>query len=870
MTPMFDQFFGIKKQNPDCILLFRVGDFYETYGEDAETAARELNILLTSKEAGKSNKIAMAGVPHHSVAPYIRTLVQKGFKVAICDQVEDPRKAKGLVKREVTRIITPGTVLDDDLLDESANNFIMAITVSEEKSSSSEFSLVEEKNIFSAGIAAADLSTGEFYTTAFVVESAVRLMEEVRRFDPSEILLINTADDMDGLAGILGERGIPVRKLPLRELLSCEDIIKKTFGLPSLLGNAVSSQPEAIRASGSLLFYLREVLKNRELSFGRLCTYTPSEYMVIDATTMRNLEIFKTQLTASREGSLLWALDDTDTPMGARMLRRFLERPLTSIDEINSRLDSVEELINTYNLLARLKDELKKIRDVERIFSRIAYGTANARDLRQLADSLVPLQQVRESAGLLLSRHLKGLAENIDPMEDLRDLLLKAVEDNPPVTIKEGGMFRKGYNSELDELREIRGNAKRGITEIEKKEKERTGIKSLKIGFNKVFGYYVEVTRPNLSLVPGDYIRKQTTVNAERFICPELKEYESKVLSADERIKDLEYELFQEMRNEVSTYKDRIMGTCEALAELDVLCGFGNLAVRHRYVRPLLTGEHTVEIREGRHPVVERMVVTGFVSNDIFMDDETRYLVVTGPNMSGKSTYLRQAALICIMAQIGSFVPADSATLGIMDRVFTRVGASDDLHLGQSTFMVEMQETANIINSATPQSLVILDEVGRGTSTFDGMSLAWAVTEFICEKVKAKTIFATHFHELTQLAKRYPEIKNLRVTVREEGGDVVFLHKIVPGGADRSYGLYVAKLAGIPQEVIDRASEILEKLEQEKKVGKKIPGPEAVQMGLFRKNDSPIIDELKKVNLMEISPLQALNLLHEWQKQILD
>ncbi|MCL5036859.1 MAG: DNA mismatch repair protein MutS [Chloroflexi bacterium] len=870
MTPMFDQFFGIKKQNPDCILLFRVGDFYETYGEDAETAARELNILLTSKEAGKSNKIAMAGVPHHSVAPYIRTLVQKGFKVAICDQVEDPKKAKGLVKREVTRIITPGTVLDDDLLDESANNFIMAITVSEEKPSGGEFSLVEEKNIFSAGIAAADLSTGEFYTTALVVESAVRLMEEVRRFDPSEILLVNTADDMDGLAGILGERGTPVRKLSPRELLSCEDIIKKTFGLPSLLGNAVSREPEAIRASGSLLFYLREVLKNRELSFGRLCTYTPSEYMVIDATTMRNLEIFKTQLTASREGSLLWALDNTDTPMGARMLRRFLERPLTSIDEINSRLDSVEELINTYNLLTRLKDELKKIRDVERIFSRIAYGTANARDLRQLADSLVPLVQVRESADLLLSRHLKGLAGNIDPVEDLRDLLLKAVEDNPPVTIKEGGMFRKGYNAELDELREIRGNAKRGIAEIEKKEKERTGIKSLKIGFNKVFGYYVEVTRPNLSLVPGDYIRKQTTVNAERFICPELKEYESKVLSADERIKDLEYELFQEMRDKVSTYKDRIMGTCEALAELDVLCGFGNLAVRHRYVRPLLTGDHMVEIREGRHPVVERMVVTGFVPNDIFMDDETRYLVVTGPNMSGKSTYLRQAALICIMAQIGSFVPADSATLGIMDRVFTRVGASDDLHLGQSTFMVEMQETANIINSATPQSLVILDEVGRGTSTFDGMSLAWAVTEFICEKVRAKTIFATHFHELTQLAKRYPQIKNLRVTVREEGGDVVFLHKMVPGGADRSYGLYVAKLAGIPQEVIDRASEILEKLEQEKKVGKKIPGPEAVQMGLFRKNDSPVIDELKKVNLMEISPLQALNLLHEWQKQLLD
>ncbi|MCD6309384.1 MAG: DNA mismatch repair protein MutS, partial [Candidatus Eremiobacteraeota bacterium] len=805
-----------------------------------------------------------------SVTPYIRTLVQKGYKIAICDQVEDPKKAKGLVKREVTRIITPGTILDDDLLEEGSNNFIMAISLEDNKKSRTGLDFTSKDETRNVGIAVADLSTGEFYTTGFQFDSIDRIIEEVRRFEPSEVLLVSSGEEGKSLLKSVAGEKIPVHETEPRELLSCEDIIKKTFGLPSLVGNPVSNRPEAMKASGNLLFYLREVLKNRELSLGRLCTYIPSEFMILDPTTIRNLEIFRTQLTGSREGSLLWALDATSTPMGARMLRRFLDRPLTAIDDIRARHESVEELVNTYSLLTRLISELKKIKDIERIFARIAYGTGNARDLRHFADSLVPLTIVRENAGLLLYPHLKNLAQRIDPMPELRDLLLGALEDNPPVTIREGGMIRKGYNKELDELRELRNDAKKGIADIEKKEKERTGIKSLKVGFNKVFGYYVEVTKPNLSLVPDDYIRKQTMVNAERFICPELKEYEAKVLSADERIKDLEYDIFQELREKVSTYKDRITGTCEALAELDVLCGFANLSIQYSYVRPLMTDEHVIEIKGGRHPVVERMVTTRFVPNDILMDDKTRFLIVTGPNMSGKSTYLRQVALIGIMAQIGCFVPAESASLGIMDRIFTRVGASDDLHLGQSTFMVEMQETANIINSATPRSLVILDEVGRGTSTFDGMSLAWAITEFICEKVKAKTIFATHFHELTQLATRYPQIKNLRVTVREEAGKVVFLHKIVPGGADRSYGLYVAKLAGIPTEIIERASEILERLQQEKKITKKIQAPELTQMGLFQQAGNPVIDELKKVNLMEITPLQALNLLYEWQKKLLD
>lgn len=851
---MLKQYFGLKEQYPQCLMLFRVGDFYEAYGEDAEIVSKDLNILLTKKDCGDNQKIPMAGVPHHSVKPYLRNLIKHGHKVAIAEQMEDPKTVKGLVKREVVEVLTQGSVLDDALLEENKNNFIAALLLEGEK----------------GGIAAADLSTGEFYLTGFSAPRE-KFIEEVLRWEPAEILLSRNSEPLAALkAGLEKEKIALHGDLVAPELYEAEKILKSVFKLPSLLGSGLEDYPQAFRIAALLLGYLQDLRKTGDLNFSRLCTYSAADYLVLDHTTTRHLELTRTLLSEKKEGSLLWALDETCTPMGGRLLRQWLERPLKNREEIQKRHLAVKELAENYKWLNQIREQFKDIRDLERLLARITFGSANARDLKSFGNSLLPLGEVQSLLVQARNPLFKELFIDFDALGDLKDLLFNALSEDPPLTVKEGGMIKKGYHAELDELRGLKQSAQSGIAAIEAREKERTGIKSLKVGYNQVFGYYIEVTRANLAQVPEDFIRKQTLANAERFISPELKEYESKVLGAQDKINELEYRLFQELREKVISRADSVKNTSRVIAWMDVLADFAYLAHRYRYVMPELSGENILEIREGRHPVVERKLENGFVPNDLKIDgDEARFLIVTGPNMAGKSTYLRQAALTVIMAQMGCFVPAKSALLGMVDRVFTRVGATDDLHLGQSTFMVEMMETANILNSATPQSLVILDEVGRGTSTFDGLALAWAVAEFLYEKVKAKALFATHFYELNQLEKRYPGIANLRVLVREDRDEVIFLHKIVPGGADRSYGIYVAKLAGIPDPVLNRAQELLEKLQDDKKLRNQVATQQADQLSLITPApSSPVLEEIEQTNIMELTPLQALNLIHEWQKQI--
>jgi len=851
---MLKQYFSLKEQHPHCIMLFRVGDFYEAYGEDAETISKDLNILLTKKDCGEGQKIPMAGVPHHSVKPYLRNLVKKGHKVAIAEQMEDPKTVKGLVKREVVEVLTQGSILDDALLEERKNNFIAALLI----------------NDHNGGLAAADLSTGEFYLTGFT-STPDKFLEELLRWEPAEIIISCDTDHLELLKAELGKEKIPLhldQEAP--ELFQAEKVLKSTFNLQSLLGSGLGDFPQALRAAALLVNYLSDLRKTGQLNFSRLCNYSVADYLVLDSTTFRHLELTRTLLSEKKEGSLLWAMDETCTPMGGRLLRQWLERPLKNREDIRQRHLAVQELVDNFKWLTQIREQFKNIRDLERLLARIAFGSANARDLKNFGNSLLPLTEVQSLLFQAANPLFKGLREDFDPLNDLRLLLDTALVEDPPITIKDGGMVKPGYHAELDELRGLRQSAQSGIAAIEQREKERTGIKSLKVGYNQIFGYYLEITRSNLSQVPEDYIRKQTLANAERFISPELKEYESKVLGAQDKINELEYRVFQELREIVINRADAVKNTSRVIAQMDLLADFAYLANRYQYTMPELSEENLLEIKEGRHPVVERKLAHGFVPNDLKIDPEhSRFLIVTGPNMAGKSTYLRQAALIVIMAQMGAFVPAKSAVLGMVDRIFTRVGATDDLHLGQSTFMVEMMETANILNSATPQSLVILDEVGRGTSTFDGLALAWAVAEFLYEKVKAKALFATHFYELTQLEKRYPGITNLRVLVREDRDEVIFLHKIVPGGADRSYGIYVAKLAGLPEPVLKRAQEILEKLQEEKKIRHQVASVQADQLSLLKESAAnPVLEELKKTNIMELTPLQALNLIHEWQKKI--
>jgi DNA mismatch repair protein MutS len=856
MTPMLRQYFTIKEQHPGCLLLFRCGDFYETYGEDAVIASKEMEIVLTSKDAGEGKRIEMAGIPYFALEQYLHMLIHRGYKVALCDQVEDPKTSKGLVKREVVRIISSGTILDPVMLEEKSHNYIAC--------------LMEYRS--SGALALADISTGDFEVTQFDGFNDETHIEELDRWRPSEIIVGSSITSREKLRGYIAQEKLPitvVREIP--DPMGAEEILKEHYGLKTLMGTGLVEQEGALCAAACLLQYLKETQKSTPLALRLPHYFSRSEYLSIDSTSKRNLELFQTIVARERKGTLLWAIDSTVTPMGARLLKAWLTKPLLKKAEIERRLDAVQELNSRYDTAQAIAKDLRKVQDLERLLSKAVYGTCNGRDLLGISSSLEHVPALNEHC---MGFQSELISREMDTMDDLRTYLERSVEPSAPATLREGNLIRQGFHQELDELRQIRKSAKEWIARYEEKERDRTGIKSLKVGFNQVFGYYIEVTRANLKSVPEDYLRKQTIANGERYFSPELKEYETKILSADERIKNLEYEIFQEIRGRVAGNAARLQELSSALALIDVLISFSRNAVMNHYTRPIIEEDFTLEIREGRHPVIEQISGEPFVRNDIYMDDAERLVIITGPNMSGKSTYLRQIALISILAQMGSFVPASIARIGIIDKIFTRVGATDDLHLGQSTFMVEMLETANILNNATERSLIILDEIGRGTSTYDGLSIAWAVAEFLYDKIRGKTLFATHFHELTTLARVHDGIKNKRVAVKETGDEVIFLHKILPGSSDKSYGIYVAKLAGFPTEILERASEKLQELENEKKgIGRfsgKSPScttmPE--QLTFFEDSHNPILDEIRKLSIMEITPLQALNKIYKWQKSI--
>ncbi|HXE73172.1 MAG TPA: DNA mismatch repair protein MutS [Candidatus Nitrosotenuis sp.] len=827
LTPLFQQYFKLKEANPGCLLLMQVGDFYEAYGEDAERLAADVEIALTSKEAGGGRRVAMAGVPMAAVEPYLRTLVGLGRRVALADQVEDPRQARGLVRREVVRVVTSGTVLDQGLLDEKSHNFLVCLAPWGEE----------------VGLAAADVTTGHFVCTEVPAE-AERLWEEAGRFSPSEILVAGEPRRRD-LARQVAERlGAPWSEADESpDPAAAAQILGRQFRLGSLLAWDLEGRPAALTAAGALVRYLQMTGRRQGLTLDPPRGYSSSGHMVLDATSRRNLELTETLLGRQRKGSLLGTPDCTCTSMGARVLRQWLLRPLLERQAIEERHQAVAVLVECYAATLEIREALRRVLDVERLLARVLYGSAGARDLVALRQSLQQLPPLAERLRALASAPRPGLladlAGRLDLHLELRERLEQALTDDPPAGLKEGGLLRDGFSAELDELRAGRAQGREWIASLEERERAATGIKSLKVGFNQVFGYYLEVTRANLGLVPDHYQRRQTLANAERYITPELKEYEARVLGAEERIRDLEYELFCRLRQEVAAAAEPLRRTFRALAELDVLACLAENAVRWNWVRPEMVDENVIELRGARHPVVERALAGGFVPNDCHLDPSRRLIILTGPNMSGKSTYLRQTALCVLLAQMGSFVPARSARLGITDRIFTRVGASDDLHLGQSTFMVEMAETANILRQATPRSLVVLDEIGRGTSTFDGLALARAVAEHLHDEVGARTLFATHFHEMTRLERTLRACRNYRVAVQEAGEEVVFLHRIVPGGADRSYGIHVARLAGIPAPVIERARALLRSLESEGRRRTREREPAPVQLDLFAGNGPP-------------------------------
>ncbi len=809
-TPMIKQYWEIKNKHQDKVLFFRVGDFYEMFYEDAKTAARELEIVLTSRETGKNNHVPLAGVPYHAVNSYISRLIEKGYKVALCDQVEDAKFAKGLVKREVTRVITPGTILDENLLQGSQNNYMCGLYVLPE----------------GIGLAAVDVSTGEFLAAQFTGEDRIhKLQEELSKFSPSECLFnMSSAGDRHLLAVL--ERDSKALYTPFRDHAFAVDRAGKTlreqFNLFSLEALGCLDFPLAAGAAGAVISYLKELQKGSLAHINRLQVYQPEDHMVIDGVTRRNLELTQTIRAEKKSGSLLGVLDLTRTSLGGRLLRKWVLEPLTDKERIDHRLDGVQEFIETPFIREDLQKSLDDVYDLERIMGRINMGTAHARDLIQLKKTLGQFPQIQSLFEQLESRIFKGLREKFFPLEELYELIDKCLVDNPPVSLKEGGLIREGFDQELDQLRQVSTRGKNWILELEREERERTGIKSLKVGFNKVFGYYIDISKSRLTGLPEGYIRKQTLVNSERFITPRLKELEEKILGAEERIEAREYYLFQQVRDAAAERTPDIQQSARVIAELDCLLSLARTAIKNHYCRPVFNGENRLVIQGGRHPVVEQFLWDEqFVPNDMALDDrEKRILIITGPNMAGKSTYMRQAALIVLMAQMGSFVPAKKAELCTVDRIFARVGAADDLAGGQSTFMVEMNEVANIINNTTSQSLIILDEIGRGTSTFDGMSIARAVVEYLHDRrTGAKTLFATHYHELTDLEDSLAAVMNCSIAVKEQGEEIVFLRKVIPQKADRSYGIQVAKLAGLPPELIQRASEILSELEKEKPPG---------------------------------------------------
>jgi len=873
---MMQHYMETKKSYPDCILFYRLGDFYEMFFEDAKTASREIELTLTGKDCGMEERAPMCGVPFHAADGYINRLVKKGYKVAVAEQMEDPRFAKGLVKREVIRVVTPGTVTNELALDEGKNNYLAGIAFLSER----------------FGICAADISTGEFYVTE--ADSVKHLSDELNKYNPSEVIL-NHAFEMSG-AGKESLGGNPDVSVSYQEdfVFSEENssgILKEHFHAASLEALGLKDYPAGSSAAGAVMRYLYDTQKNTCDLITSLSPYSDCAYMIVDSSSRRNLELVETMREKEKKGSLLWVLDRTKTAMGARMLRSWIEQPLIRSESIQERQDAVEELKNRYIDREELREYLNPIYDMERLMGRISSGSANPRDLIAFKNSLEMIPPIRSLTASFTGSLLKELTGKMDPLEDVFSLINNSVNDDPPITVREGGIIKSGYSEQVDTLRKAKTEGKNWLAELETREKEKTGIKNMRIKFNRVFGYYFEVTNSFRDQVPDYFIRKQTLTNAERFTSEELRKLEESILGAEDKLLSLEYDLFAEVRIKVSAEIKRIQDTARAIAQTDVLASLAEAADKFNYVRPKINKKGLIRIKDGRHPVVERMMDSGkFVSNDTFLDDDkNRISIITGPNMAGKSTYMRQTALIVLMAQTGSFVPASEADIGICDRIFTRVGASDDLSSGQSTFMVEMTEVANILRNATRDSLIILDEIGRGTSTFDGLSIAWAVVEHISNTriIGAKTLFATHYHELTELEGTLPGVNNYCISVMEQGDDIVFLRKIVRGGADKSYGIQVARLAGVPEPVIIRAKELVEELSgadiatRAKEIARLDVSPrnrkpvlkqnevDASQLSLFDTvRDDDIIQEMKDLDLSAMTPIDALNTLYRLQNEI--
>ena len=858
-SPMMQHYLDTKEKYKDCILFYRLGDFYEMFFDDALKVSKELELTLTGKECGQEERAPMCGIPYHAADTYIARLISKGYKVAICEQLEDPKTAKGMVKRDVIRVVTPGTVIEANLLDDKKNNYIMSIY----------------KNGIYFGVTVCDVTTGDFRTTEIKeTNNFAMLLDEISKYSPAELVVNPMMYDCSEEISKIRERfDIYITRLDENEFTDDYKELIEKYKIVDDDENKIENITDymlSVSATNALRAYLLDTQKNNLDHINKLIIYKTTKYMALDINARRNLEITEKLRDKSKKGTLLWVLDKSSTAMGGRLIRRWLNNPLLDVKQINKRLDAVQELKDNVILRGDLIDLLKKVYDIERLAGKISYGSANGRDLISLKNSAQQLPEIKKVLSNAKSELLSELHSELDVLKDVYSLINKTIVEEPPIAIKEGGLIKKGYDKEIDQLKEATTNGKNWIVKLEVEEREKTGIKGLKVGFNKVFGYYIEVTKSNLSLVPDRYIRKQTLTNGERYITEELKNLENQILGAEEKVINLEYNVFVEVRNKIEAQIERLQKSAGVVAMLDGLCSFATVAEDMNYVRPQVDKSGVIDIKDGRHPVIEKILPSGsFVQNDTYLDkNENRLSIITGPNMAGKSTYMRQVALITLMAQVGSFVPASYAKIGIVDKIFTRVGASDDLSMGQSTFMVEMMEVAQILKEATSNSLVILDEIGRGTSTYDGLSIAWAVAEYISDKEKcgAKTLFATHYHELTDLENKLDGVKNYSIAVKEKGEDIIFLRKIVKGGTDESYGVHVAKLAGVPQVVTKRANEILKSIEKKnvlnnKKIEKQDKNVADGQLTMYNYKLAELAHELDKVDVNELTPIEALNTL---------
>jgi len=857
LTPMMRQYYNLKNEYPDSILFFRMGDFYEMFDEDAKKASKELDITLTTRDKGQDDPTPMAGVPYHSVDSYLQRLIKKGYTVAIAEQTQDPDEASGIVDREVVRVVTPGTLIDEGLIEGSGNNFLMCIY---------------HKDIY--GIASVDISTGDFFVTE--IEDENDLLAEVIRYEPKECILPKSNyEDEEFVKKLKQENEMMIHSHRDDAFLTAESKLLKHFGTKTLEPFDLEEKNNAVKAAGAALDYLEDTQKRTLDYIQRIQVYSPDQYMTLDATTLKNLEIFRSLRDDSKKGTLLYVLDDTITAMGSRKLRNWLQQPLLEIDEIRERLNAVQELVDEIFLKDDLREQMDGIYDLERLISRVVYGNANARDLLGIKDTLEKIEPLIEMLEDTECKKMQEIKKRIDPLTDIRDKIDSAIVENPPTTVKEGGIIKEGFDEDLDELKKKSREGKKWINSLEEEERERTSIDRLKVGYNKVHGYYLEVSKTQTDKVPENYNRKQTLKNSERYYTPELKEKEDEIISAEEKMEALEYEIFKKLREEVGDESERFQKTAETIAELDVLTSFAHVSIRNNYNRPEVYPDDKIKINDGRHPVVEKTIEENFVPNDCLMDNgKNQFLIITGPNMSGKSTYMRQVALITLLAQVGCFVPAENTEVGVVDRIFTRVGALDDLTKGHSTFMVEMVELSNILHNATENSLILLDEIGSGTSTFDGLSIAWAVTEYISREINAKTLFATHYHEITELEKSLDSVKNLHVAAKDTGGDVRFLRKVREGSTDKSYGVHVASLAGLPDPVVQRAHDVLEQIEDDHTIKmEKKDGPKFTQMtfdiqGKTKTNSHPVLENLKNIDIENLTPMEAINKLWDLKKEM--